>query len=377
MIKFNEPHFSAPPFHKETTFLSKKWLLANLAHRLSGKSVRRLLALLMGLPLFCGSVHGQTRHQIEALGQAYSMAQPVANGLTRLTFFRPIDDLGAKAVSVYLNQGYHTSLIKGGYSQACIKSGLVDVGLRRVEDNLLARNPILSEEIKLQSGAHLYLRVSDQSGTAMPLQTVAANQAANELAQTRLQLHTLSRAASVVPCADAPMIAAAPVQVTPIEIPSPVVIASLPAPLPAPLVPSQAATPVLEQPQVITLTADALFAYGKSGLADMSQTGRTALDNVVRRVIQEYASVDSITVLGHSDPMGRSDETRQSISERRAQTVRDYLSSHGLPTTRIFSEGRADKDLVVTNCGVTPNAANILCNRPNRRVAIQISGVRR
>ncbi len=375
-IKFNEFHFSAPSFHEKLACVWGKRFLANLVLLISGQSVHRLLVLLMGLPLFFGNVHGQTTLQIEALGRAYSATQPLAHGLTRLTFFRPIDDLGAKAVSVYINQAYHTSLIKGGYSYACIKSGAIDIGLRRVEDTSLARNPVLWEELRLQSGSQLFLRVSDQPGTTMPLQNLAASQATSELLQTRLQLHTLSRVAFVVPCTEETLEVAAPVQDLPVAIPSPVLIAPLPALATLPLVPAQAVIQTIEPPQIITLTSDALFAFGKSGLGDMLQAGRAALDNVVRRVTGEYASVDNIRVLGHSDLIGRADE-KQTISARRAQTVRDYLSSHGLPTTRILSEGRADTEPAVPGCGVSPTPINILCNQPNRRVAIEISGIRR
>jgi outer membrane protein OmpA-like peptidoglycan-associated protein len=104
--------------------------------------------------------------------------------------------------------------------------------------------------------------------------------------------------------------------------------------------------------------------------------GRTALDDVVRRVNTEYASVDSITILGHSDLIGRPDD-KQKISEQRAQTVRDYLLRNGLSTTRILSQGRADREPVASSCGITPTPLNILCNRPNRRVAIEITGIRR
>jgi OOP family OmpA-OmpF porin len=211
----------------------------------------------------------------------------------------------------------------------------------------------------------LFLRVSDQPGVSMPMQNVTASQADPELAQTRLQLHTVSRATSVVSCL------AAPVQVTTVEVPSPVVVAPLPAPpLPAPPLPAPA------PPQVISLTSDALFAFGKSGLGDILLAGRTALDDVVRRVNTEYASVDSITILGHSDLIGRADD-KQRISAQRAQTVRDYLLSNGLSTTRILSQGRADREPVVSSCGVTPTPLNIACNRPNRRVSIEISGIRR
>ena len=359
-MKHSKFHSCSAPLYKAPLFFSKAGISVRCFMPCSGKSARRALVLLTSWLVLCGGVQAQAARQIEALGQAYSAAQPVANGITRLTFFRPVDDVGAKAVSVYINQAYHTSLIRGGFSQACINSGPVDIGLRRVEDAALARNPILLEQVRLQSGAQLFLRVSDQPGVSMPMQNMAANQADSELAQTRLQLHTVSRATSVVPCVDAP------VQATPVELPSPVVAAPLPVPAP----------PLPAPPQVISLTSDALFAFGKSSMGDMLPAGRIALDNVVRRVINEYASIERITVLGHSDLIGRAEE-KQNISADRAQAVRDYLRSNGLSGSRVLSEGRADTEPAVSGCGVTPTHVNILCNRPNRRVAIEILGIRR
>ena len=345
---------------KGISFFSKTGTSARCITPFSRVSARRAIVVFTSLLVLWGGAQAQVVRQIEAFGQAYSAAQPVANGITRLTFFRPVDDAGAKAISVYINQDYHTSLLKGGFTHACVQSGAVDIGVRRVEDASLARNPILLEELKLQSGMQLFLRVSDQPGVSMPMQNVTASQADPELAQTRLQLHTVSRATSVVSCL------AAPVQVTTVEVPSPVVV----APMPAPPLPTPA------PPQVISLTSDALFAFGKSGLGDILLAGRTALDDVARRVNTEYASVDSITILGHSDLIGRADD-KQRISAQRAQTVRDYLLSNGLSTTRILSQGRADREPVVSSCGVTPTPLNIACNRPNRRVSIEISGIRR
>ena len=277
------------------------------------------------------------------MGQTYTAAKPVAGSLSRLTFYRPANDAGAEAVSVYIDGAYHTSLTKNGYAEACLKPGTADIGLRRVEGATDVRNRINLARVTLQNGQQQFLRVSDQPGVQLMPQAVSAAQAAGELAQTRQQIHTVSRATSVVACEDAP--AAAPVA----------------APLP---------------PQVISLASDALFPFGKSGLNDMLQGGRTALDAVINRVKTEYSSVDSIKVIGHSDPIGRP-VTKQIISSQRAQTVRDYISSNGLQSARIVSEGRADSELAISGCGNQPTAPTIQCNEPNRRVAIEITGTRR
>ncbi len=295
--------------------------------------------------LALGSAQAQGLLRIDALGQTYTAAKPVAGSLSRLTFYRPANDTGAEAVSVYIDGAYHTSLNKSGYAEACLKPGTTDIGLRRVEGATDVRNPINVARVTLQNGQQQFLRVSDQPGVQLLPQAISPTQAAGELTQTRQQIHTVSRATSVVPCEDAPAVAVAPIAV----------------PLP---------------PQVISLASDALFPFGKSGLNDMLQGGRTALDAVINRVKTEYSSVDSIKVIGHSDPIGRP-VTKQIISSQRAQTVRDYISSNGLQSARIVSEGRADSELAISGCGNQPTAPTIQCNEPNRRVAIEITGTRR
>jgi OOP family OmpA-OmpF porin len=204
-MKHSNLNPSETPSNKAPSCPSKAGNSVNGFTPFGGKSARRALVVFTSLLALCGVAQAQAARQIEALGSVYSAPQAVADGITRLTFFRPVNDAGAKAVSVYINNAYHTSLIKGGFSQACISFAPVAIGLRRVEDASLARNPILVEQVRPQSGTPLYLRVSDQPGVHMPLQNVAASQADSELTQTRLQLHTVSRATSVVPCATAPV----------------------------------------------------------------------------------------------------------------------------------------------------------------------------
>lgn len=315
------------------------------AHILSRDIARRLmLSLVMATVLGLANAHAQSQNQgqlsIDALGQSYAAAKPVAAGLSRLTIYRSASDGGADAVSVYIDGAYHTSLVKRGYSEVCLKPGTTDIGVRRVEVSADIRNRMNVSRLTLQNTQQQYLRVSDQAGMQPVVQVVSPAQAESELAQTRQQIHTLSRAITVVPCETA----------------------------------SAVVTPVA--PQVISLASDALFPFGKSALNDMLLEGRTALDAVVNRVKTEYTSVDSIKVIGHSDPIGRPVD-KQIISSQRAQTVRDYISRNGLQSTRILSEGRADNELALNGCGNRPTPSSIECNAPNRRVAIEISGTRR
>lgn len=323
------------------TFVHKlvRYLYAHFSSR--STVLHMALALVAATTLGLTSAQAQGQLSIDALGQSYGAAKPVAQGVSRLTIYRPANDGGAEAVSIYIDGAYHTSLVKRGFTEVCLRPGTSDIGVRRVEESADVRNRMNVSRVTLQSTQQQYLRVSDQTGIQPVVQLVSPTQADNELAQTRQQIHTLSRATNVVSCE-----IAAPVAVTPVA------------------------------PQVISLASDALFPFGKSGLSDMLQEGRTALDAVVNRVKNEYTSVDSIKVIGHSDPIGRPVD-KQIISSQRAQTVRDYINRNGLQSTRILSEGRADNELALNGCGNRPTPSSIECNAPNRRVAIEISGKRR
>jgi len=336
-------------FKKIWTFFSSQALSAQRAW------LRWLAAFfLAAMPGVYQVAHAQGLSQITALGQSYSAAKPVATSLSRLTFYRPENDGAAKAVSIYIDGAYHASLTPNGYAEVCLKPGETEIGLRRVEGATDVRNPIQLTQVRLLNGEQQFLRISDQPGQQPMALKVPPVQARAELAPSRLQIHTLSRAPRVVPCEDAPVVAVMPVV-------APVVVA--PAVVPA-------------APQVISLASDALFPFGKSALNDMLLNGRLALDAVVNRVKTEYASVGSIKVVGHSDPIGRPQD-KQLISAQRAQTVSDYLRSNGLSSTRILNEGRADTELALSGCGSLQSPPNIQCNAPNRRVAIEISGTRR
>jgi outer membrane protein OmpA-like peptidoglycan-associated protein len=119
------------------------------------------------------------------------------------------------------------------------------------------------------------------------------------------------------------------------------------------------------------LAADALFAFNE---ATLTQRGEATLNNFAQAL--RDASVNSIQVVGHTDPLG-SDAYNQQLSERRANTVARYLASQGVPADRIRAEGRGETQLRVTpeECaaqGARSRSALIQCYQPNRRVEVTI-----
>jgi outer membrane protein OmpA-like peptidoglycan-associated protein len=60
------------------------------------------------------------------------------------------------------------------------------------------------------------------------------------------------------------------------------------------------------------------------------------------------ADVSSIKVVGHTDNVG-TDAYNQTLSERRANSVADYLLSQGVAPNKVSSEGKGESEPVAEN----------------------------
>jgi len=89
---------------------------------------------------------------------------------------------------------------------------------------------------------------------------------------------------------------------------------------------------------------------------------RDTLDRVAQSMVQYPNSL--IDVYGHTDSTG-SDTYNQTLSERRAQAVASYLSSRGVSSARIRSQGFGESQPVASNATEEGRSAN-------RRVEIKI-----
>jgi len=99
-----------------------------------------------------------------------------------------------------------------------------------------------------------------------------------------------------------------------------------------------------------------------SNSADLNQQFFSTLD-AVALVLKEYDKT-VIEVAGHTDSTG-SKQLNQSLSERRATTVANYLSSRGIEAKRFIVVGAADTHPIATNA--TPEGRAM-----NRRVELTI-----
>lgn len=84
---------------------------------------------------------------------------------------------------------------------------------------------------------------------------------------------------------------------------------------------------------VIEFNEKILFEFAQSSLGDAAKTNLNKLVDV----LQKYPDTD-IEIQGHTDTRG-ADEYNMGLSERRANTVADYLKQKGLASQRIAVKG--------------------------------------
>lgn len=110
----------------------------------------------------------------------------------------------------------------------------------------------------------------------------------------------------------------------------------------------------------LDIPSDISFAVGR---ADIQSNFRTILDTFATSLVNNTAS--NVTVIGHTDSTG-SDAVNNPLSLNRAASVRDYLSSRGVASSRVAIDGRGSREPLVAN----DTAAN---KAKNRRVEIFVA----
>jgi outer membrane protein OmpA-like peptidoglycan-associated protein len=117
---------------------------------------------------------------------------------------------------------------------------------------------------------------------------------------------------------------------------------------------------VTETEVLIQLPGSILFDFDS---ANIRPDAHRALTDV-SQVIKSYASRPA-RVEGHTDSVA-SDEYNQSLSERRARSVADWLAANGVERSRLVAAGHGEKKPVATN----DTAAG---RQRNRRVEVVIA----
>lgn len=281
------------------------------------------------------------------LGDTFKVPNLLAKQQSRLVFYRLATDKNPAAASIYINGAYHASLQRGAFSELCLPPTKIEVSARMTENGQTVRDAYdVTNTLTLEGGKETFVQVFEEIHGHALMMSVPAEKALHALIKTRAQQHTLSRVPNAVTCEDAGK------QPTPVSKPAP------------------AAKP----PKRITLGADALFPFGKSDVETIPPKGRLLLDDMVKRIKTEFGSDDSVRlhIAGHADKFG-SEASNLKLSQERAQAIKAYLVKAGLKARHITTEGRGDKEPVVKTCGKELSKANVACNKPNRRVVLDVT----
>ena len=98
--------------------------------------------------------------------------------------------------------------------------------------------------------------------------------------------------------------------------------------------------------------SDVLF---RSGSFELAPGARERLAKV-SGIVLAYPSLH-VSVEGHTDSVG-GDDYNQSLSERRAQAVRDYFVQQGISSNSVEAHGYGKTDFVATNDSAEGRAQN-------------------
>ncbi|MNQ40449.1 Outer membrane porin F precursor [compost metagenome] len=122
-----------------------------------------------------------------------------------------------------------------------------------------------------------------------------------------------------------------------------------------------AAEAPLPQDEVIVLSdmGNVLFAFDS---AELTSSAKDQLAGIANRLVS--ANLVGAKVIGHTDNVG-SDHYNQGLSERRAQSVADFLASQGVPADKLSTQGMGESQPVADNDSDEGRAQN-------RRVEIQV-----
>lgn len=131
------------------------------------------------------------------------------------------------------------------------------------------------------------------------------------------------------------------------------------------------------QTEILNLNADALFKFNGSSTSDLLPQGQAELGRLSSAIATGYANVNRIHLVGHTDRLG-SASYNHALGLKRAETVRQYLVSQGIPS-QVISVASAGKSQPVSDgChDVKAGAAQKACLQADRRVNVEITGLKK
>ena len=160
--------------------------------------------------------------------------------------------------------------------------------------------------------------------------------------------------------------ASTPEPAAPAPAPAP---APKPAPQALPVTPPPAAKPAAPKPEKSTTASTVNFDFDRYVIRP---DARTKLDDLVGKL--RNVTLEVVIAVGHADRLG-SDAYNMKLSVRRADSVKAYLVSKGVAASRVYTEGKGERQPVKECKGGDKKTKELIaCLEPNRRVELEAAG---
>jgi len=134
------------------------------------------------------------------------------------------------------------------------------------------------------------------------------------------------------------------------------------------------AQPEQRNTEKFSLSGDAMFVFG----GDRLTSGAAASLDRLAESIKGWTAIEAVNLVGHTDRL-RSDgdeKKNQQLSEHRAERIKQYLVSKGIPADKVHTRGAGSSKPIVTCPKKLSKEAMVSCLQPNRRVEIILRGER-
>jgi len=139
-----------------------------------------------------------------------------------------------------------------------------------------------------------------------------------------------------------------------------------PAPVPAPA--AAPAKPAAAKPEKVTTASAVNFDFNRYVIRP---DARGKLDDMVGKL--RNVNLEVIIAVGHADRIG-GDAYNMKLSVRRADSVKAYLVSKGVASSRVYTEGKGERQPVKDCKGDGKTKELIACLEPNRRAEVEAVG---
>lgn len=124
----------------------------------------------------------------------------------------------------------------------------------------------------------------------------------------------------------------------------------------------------------VSLSKEQRTVYFDFNKSTLNASEKAKLD-AVAKAVKASKEVKSVDIVGFADQIGN-DGYNKTLSKRRAETVKSYLSAKGLKTNKVRVEAMGEGS-PVTNCDSDANRAELIaCLAADRRVEVMLNLVK-